>query len=494
MADPRVHDLRALDRDVARAASSIERWRARVLEDPEGAADEPDPFEGLRHVAAKSTRDALLELPVSAADVQLRRALVRWIEVLVQTRIGLADQVEWSRAANDRAARYEGDEPRMASWREGWREAVASRTPAEARRWLRALAGAAPAIATANRARVARSLEVVRRLGVAHPWDADGRDLGGRARVRAAAARLLEATEDLARAHRKETVKGDLDAASVLHAAIARTAGDGWPSRLTPRWFEDVFGPGPRALPIRLGALPRVLGAASFARGLAAFGRAVRAAAAPRALPFAIARDPFRAGEHRLGYAFGALATDPEFYTRALGTGRRNAAGQARILAGTALLEARLQAARVLLGDEDAFAPRDLFDELTTRAFGAALEPAFVGAWPAPRADDAERLVALFEARALRDTLRDRFDVDWFRNPKAWDYLRASEAPPILVPDARPAAAVGRAEAAAVPGAQPVLVVGGAELQPTLRGATETSAARSADVEGLLRAFEGALG
>ena len=443
MVDARLHDLRALDRDVARGVVAFERWRGKALAGVDDAADE-DPFAGLRHVAAKSTRDGLRELPVSMLDVPLRDGLVRWIGALVQARVEQVDDVAWGKAANEKSLHFDGDDPQLATWREGWRAFVTARSVGEARRWLETVAGGGPALAAIHRARSARRLEVARRLGFAHPWDAEGRSpTGGRAAVVAAAQAFLRATDDLARAHRKETVRDDVDAAAVLFAAMARTASEGWPARLTPRWFDEVFGAGLRGLPVRLPPLPRAVGAASFARSLVSFGRAVRVAAAPRALPFAVARDPWQAAAHGLGAVFGALAADAEFHVRALGTGRRTADAQARILAGTALVEARVRAARVLLGDDERPAPGDVFDEVTAGLFGAPLDARLRGAWPVPQDDDPERFLAALDAPVFRQSLRDRFDDDWFRNPRAWEALRSGEdgrAAPVSLSDADPAA------------------------------------------------------
>jgi hypothetical protein len=317
--------------------------------------------------------------------------------------------------------------------------------------------------------------------------------------VRDAAHRWLDQSDDHARALRRgeESQGGAADAASVLHAAVARSAGDGWPARLTARWFDDVFGPGPRGLPIRIAALPRTLGASSFARGLVAFGRAVRDAATPRSLPFAVARDPWHAEEHRLGHAFGALAADPEFYVRSLGTGRRTAAAQARTVAATALLESRLQAARVLLGDDAAFAPADAFDELTARVFGAQLDRRLRGAWPASRDDDPERFTALFAAQALRETLRDRFDVDWFRNPRAWEYLRGDAIAVALATDVDATAGDAGGATRAAEGATRA-TRGGAGATPVAEAIAATAATAGpplrAEIEAFARAFEGAIG
>jgi hypothetical protein len=240
MDDPQIQDLQALDADVARAVLALERWRALALSDAQAAAD-VNPFEGdLRRVAAKSTRDAVRELPVGIADEPLRRGLVRWIAVLTGARVALVDDLARARAASAATIRFEGELPRWASWREGWRELLAARSAAEARRWLEALAAGGDAMATVQRAAGARRLEIARRLGFAHPWDAADRGGAGvragahRAAVLAAARTLLAATEDLARVQIR-TVAGDGGgAASVLHAALAKEASDGWPGGRPP--------------------------------------------------------------------------------------------------------------------------------------------------------------------------------------------------------------------------------------------------------------------
>ncbi len=171
--------------------------------------------------------------------------------------------------------------------------------------------------------------------------------------------------------------------------------------------------------------MPDPVGAASFARALYAFGFAARLAAAPAALPFAIAREPAFVAAHRFAFVLGALPTDVEFHVRGLRLGKRQALAQARTLARTALFEARIQAARILLGDDASFAPKDLFAEMGARLFGAPLDPRFRGAWPGARDDEPARLLALLQAQGMGNALREAFDADWFRNPRAWRHLRA---------------------------------------------------------------------
>lgn len=220
----------------------------------------------------------------------------------------------------------------------------------------------------------------------------------------------------------------------LLHAAVARGAGHGWPSRLSHRWLDETFGVGTMRLELNLPPLPEAVGAASFGRALSMFGFAFRLATASRSMPFAIAREPGFVGAHRLAFVFGALVVDPAFHVRMLGVGERIALAQARLLTGTALLEARLHAARVLLGDDQTPATRELFEEVSTRLFGSPLDPKLRGAWPRARDDEPARWVALLEAGPLRESLRQRFDVDWFRNPRAWADLRAQGAVPSREP------------------------------------------------------------
>jgi hypothetical protein len=431
MASPGALDLLGLDRDVARAARSLERWRSEGAARPDD--DEPvDPFEGVRHVASKSTWDALAAAAPSALDVPLRDALKRWVAAFLLARLNLGDEITLARASAEPVVAFDGDPPRLETWHGLWRAIAASRTAAEARRWLQAGAGATAPLAEVNRRRAARRVEAARRLGAEHPWSlATGVSAGA---VRAAASRLLDATEDIARASRREALGGSSDAAAVIHLAVGRDAGDGWPAHLTPRWVDEAVGAAASGLKVALPPLPPALGAASFARALRLFGRRLRLASSPASLPFGLRREPAFVAARRSGDVFGALVAEQEFHARVLHLAHRRAAAQARVLARTALVEARLEAARTILADDARFAPADTFDELTTRAFGAPLDLRYAAAWPSPRDDDPAAFLGLVGAQALRQTLRERFDVDWFRNPRAWAHLRASSAAPAFEP------------------------------------------------------------
>jgi hypothetical protein len=188
---------------------------------------------------------------------------------------------------------------------------------------------------------------------------------------------------------------------------------------------------------IDLPVLPAPLGASSFLRALEAFGRALRAGGDARPLPFAIARDPYFTDEYRVGIVFGALGLKRAFYTRQLGTSARVAELQVRMVARSLLVEARLRAARTILTDESRAPSKDLFEEMTHRVFGAPMPPSLRGAWPSSHDDEPARIIALATALPLARDLVDRFDDDWFRNPRAFDALRARASLPARDEDSK---------------------------------------------------------
>lgn len=438
MADAPVEDLLAIDREVARGVERLARWREALRREPGAHADE-EPLEAVRRVAGKSTWEALGALSPVMLDVPLRDRLQAWVAALVAARVGQPEEVAWARGAGEPVGRFAGEPPRMASWRDAWRGVVRARSAAEARLWLDAAAEPAPSLAEIARKRAGKRLEVARRLGKEHPWElAPGTKPGD---VRALAQRLLDATEELSREVWKpvlrEAAVPAMAPALVMHAAVAREAGEGWPARLGGAWLQEQFGARLEGLGPATGPLPEAVGASSFARALYAFGFALRVAGAPKVAPFALAHEPGARWAHRSGATFASLTADPEWQTRALGVGKRTALAQSRVLARTLLLDLRLQAARVLLGDPADLAPRDRFAELGARLFGAELDARLRGAWPEARDDDVSRLLGAIEAHGFARELRDRFDADWFRNPRAWTHLRAVWA---LAPRELPAA------------------------------------------------------
>ena len=212
--------------------------------------------------------------------------------------------------------------------------------------------------------------------------------------------------------------------------AVGRAAPEGWPAQLSNRWLEELFGDMARGLPIAMPPLPRAIGASSFARALAIFGRAFRVAGASKSLPFVVARSPAFVDSERYANVFADLAGSTAFQRRALGLSTRVAPAQTRVLAYSMFIGARLSAVRLLLGDPDVPATPDLFDETTSALFGVPAPRALCGAWPTPRDDEHARFLGLLTAEPLARELRERYDEDWFQNPRAAQHLRARASGP----------------------------------------------------------------
>jgi hypothetical protein len=420
-----VQDLVSLDRDIARAHAAQKSWRRALSVDPEANA-ERYPLENFRHLAAKSVYDALGDLAPFAMDLPWRDALQRWVLALLQARLSHDADVALERARHAKTAILHLDPVKHVSFKDSWRGVVEERSRARAIAHLNA-ASEAGDIAGLTRDRSARRIEVARRLGLtgSHalfaPAAADGV---------AFARAFLGATDDLWLAVWRDAAKRanlpePTSAVDAIHFSIAREAGEGWPAHLAPRWLAEMFESHLKGISIDLPALPAPLGASSFLRALEAFGRAFRAGGDARPLPFAIARAPYFTDEYRVGIVFGALGLKRVFYTKQLGTSARIAELQVRMVARTMLVEARLRAMRSILTDESRFPSKDLFEELTHRVLGAPMPPSLVGAWPSAEDDEPARMTALATALPLARELVDRFDDDWFRNPRAFEALRS---------------------------------------------------------------------
>ena len=430
MSDTRVDDLLSLDRDVARAAKALARWRSQLARDPGAHADE-DPIEPVRRAAGKATWDALRDLAPTLADGPLRDALLPWVAALTMARAHArgrrrlgprrrrrARAVRRGAAAARRLAR--GVAGRRGGEDAGRGRAVAGRGGASWARRSRRWRGRAPR--SEGRSRGA--------WGYAHPWEPLG--VGTPAVVCAEARRLLDATEDLSRAVWKGARGG---AAEVLHGAVGREAGDGWPAHLVQRWLEEGFGAALAGLRVELPPLP------AAARRRRASPAPCRTSASRRGsrrrrrrCPSPSRGRPARARRTGWGSSSGG--------SRRTSSGRCApwASGVARRCARPASSRARPCSTRastpraLLLGGAATHAPRDLFEELGPRLFGAPLDPRLRGAWPLTRDDEPARFVALVDARAFAGALRDRFDADWFRNPRAWAHVRAISAVPAAEP------------------------------------------------------------
>ncbi|XXX77142.1 hypothetical protein WMF30_56780 [Sorangium sp. So ce134] len=453
-------DLIRLDRDVARAARA---WRAALGDlarrgpaPPAADQDGPsaaeararleNPLEPFRRASARTT---YLELtgktpglgaelglasptPSAAPDpTGLAAPLADWVYTLTLERVVWADRVRLAAAWHAASLTIDLPEPARVSPHEARLRLLAEPTDAGRQVFAEVLARGSGAVADAARVLVERRHEAARRLAeeglraIEIPCDPPDAAIG-------AAEALLRRTEPMMQP--EPTWHG------ALGRAVGRDAASGWPARLGPRWIEELFRATKltEGLAIDLGPLPRPLGAASFARALARFGAAL-ALASGRG-PFALALAPYDLRRARRAALFGGLVADPVFCARALGLGRGRALDQARATAQSLLLSLRLDAATVALVFDSgrdggghvllrgAHDRGDRFQEATARALGAPIPATLAGVVPALDPGAAARLAgALLAARDRRDLI-ERFDEDWFRNPRAAEALRDEDS------------------------------------------------------------------
>ncbi|WP_437570666.1 hypothetical protein [Sorangium sp. So ce542] len=458
-------DLLRLDRDVARAARALRaalgdltrRGPAPPAEDEggpsaaEARARLENPLEPFRRASARSTYLELtgktpglgaelgLASPTTAAapdPTGLAAPLADWVYTLTLERVVWPDRVRLTAAWHAASLTIDLPEPARVSPREARLRLLADPTDAGRQTFAEVLARGSGAVADAARVLVERRHEAARLLAeeglraIEIPCDPPDAAI-------AAAEALLQRTEPMM--ERAPTWYG------ALGRAVGRDASSGWPARLSPRWIEELFRATKltEGLAIDLGPLPRPLGAASFARALARFGAALALGGGGAARgPFALAHAPFDLRRARRAALFGGLVADPVFCARALGLGRGRALDQARATARSLLLSLRLDAAIVALvfrsGQDGgghvllraARDRRDRFEEVTARALGAPIPGALAGVLPALDPGAAARLAgAVLAARDRRDLI-ERFDEDWFRNPRAAEALRDEDGAP----------------------------------------------------------------
>ena len=412
-----LHDLAAVDRDVATVRSNLAKARGILA----SGGTPHHPFEPLRYVSQQRTFDALRELPVSALDAPLRDALVTSVASLVLARTGWALEEETSTRAN-RVPDDEGGE--AISYAEALHRFQLSADPRRLEAALETWVRRAVPVAAVNDERRARSFEVARLLGFDHPL---GPMLPVPPRALSDAARsFLHRTSDLAQSIRKRTHRADgisLPIATVL-AAHAVEGADGWPKHVSGRFLEEAFS----ACSPDLNRVPVVTKApvspASFARSAEHAGVYLRESLTPRSLPFALRSPPLHVDAWRWGSTFASCLARETFHQRVLGAPKGRALDQSRRVAEGLFWSLRIRAAE-LVCDLSAHVHPSEFEELTGLAFGASLPSALRGAWPSPGTERAPRFLGSLLALEWERHLIERFDLDWFRNPRCGTFLRA---------------------------------------------------------------------
>jgi len=253
--------------------------------------------------------------------------------------------------------------------------------------------------------------------------------------VHEVATHLIARTDDLAHelGARGEDTSGERAWWIGLRRSVGRDATEGWPARLNARWLRQTFsaarlGDG---LLLDVDTLPRPIGAASFARALGQFGRALLAASRADTVPFTLHARPFSSRRSRAAALFASLLLSPAFLQQVLGLSGVRLERQRRTIAAAFLHSLRIDALRVAVAASMATshsASREHFQLLGERVLGAAPPTALLGVVPAMRPGDGAALVGTLLAVKDHRTLRERFDQDWFRNPRTGEHLRRTMA------------------------------------------------------------------
>jgi hypothetical protein len=131
-----------------------------------------------------------------------------------------------------------------------------------------------------------------------------------------------------------------------------------------------------------------------------------------------------------LGWLFGSLVLEPRFLADAGDVDRKHAPDLVRDLALRRLVDLRARAAALRIAAE---VERGSFSGAAWReGYREAMSAATLAAWDGARAsrdadaaDQGARLSGAAAGEALRRELRERFDEDWWRNPRAGPFLAA---------------------------------------------------------------------
>src|SRR5205807_2978113 len=122
-----------------------------------------------------------------------------------------------------------------------------------------------------------------------------------------------------------------------------------------------------------------------------------------------------------------AVAAERPFATRVLGLGKGAAHDHRRELGAGFVTALRVDAWRVLVGaaaGEGQRAMRERWRETAERVLGGGVPAELCGVLPAVRPGDGAALCGVVLATPARRQLIERFDEDWFRNPRAIAELR----------------------------------------------------------------------
>lgn len=395
------------DRQTRIGHQLMEQYRRALRTDP--AATDPDgPFVGTPFITTRAGFDRIRALP---ASLPLREPLLRWAFRLADARVNAALERQLALAWRSEVLRI--DQPRPL---ETTRADLFARILSDAAArtiWLDLLAEHLDGLAESTSLHWQRREELARRAG----FD----DLA------AATSPLPELQQQISDWLRLlqpavEYAWGR-DPISALTAGLASAATQGWPARLNASSVASLLGS--RAWLFRAVREPRwpsLIGPSSFVRALHALGAELALGWAATTHPFVITHRPGGAAEQRLGYLLASLVTSVEWQKRVLAVPPETARSQARALATALLYTGQGLCLKVQLARAATRSANELgqaFTEHLIETFGFELPRVFAGQVPRLDIDDAHALVGYWTGLSDHEHLRQTYDVDWFRNPRA---------------------------------------------------------------------------
>jgi hypothetical protein len=212
-----------------------------------------------------------------------------------------------------------------------------------------------------------------------------------------------------------------------VEAAQAKEASEGWPARLAPDSLRELFGQSVlfRGVSVALPSLPERRNPMSFVRAAALLGTDLSRRLAPRDLPFVIAHDPHDLPGRRFGDLLALWAMSGPFFRRRLKLSPSQTHEALRSMRRAQVCHVRLLALKVLVRDlARSSALTEKWGALTFAFCREELPPtAALARFEVPD-DSAACLVAHLSALGAAQQLMDRYDEDWYENPRAQEELR----------------------------------------------------------------------
>lgn len=416
-----------LERDIARAAKDLQTG---LLQRRFGTWSEDDdgPLVSHRGLTTRERFEQLSELP---KEMPTTDALRRWLAHLIIERVTWEDRaaVEVARRSPDHVLAGLGNAP----WSTRALVLELVRTEHDGRRHqaaqslIRVSADASERAIWWMRRRHAAALQ----LGIEGlawleaPWD-------GTSSSRVAEL-VLAATDDLM----SDVAKTGWELEDALHGCAAMGAREGWPAKLSPRWFRSLFGEWRSLSGMRVdpGPIPEPICGASFTRALTRFGASVHAACSAREhAPSSLVLRPFDAARAAYGVLFGSLLSSVPFLRRRLGVGSVAARRQAHEMRVSMLATIRLHAVRAAFASEpDESDAVNTHVKLGSRALRTTVPDELAGVLPRYEPRGASWLAGVLYGARLHRELIEAYDEDWFDNPRAHERVCAVDVTRRLV-------------------------------------------------------------